>query len=60
MTKNSFYMGCKILLKDGGHNVVLLKARKVILLKTCFLNHPLKIIACDVSPTEKCECKIWH
>lgn len=53
-------MDCKILLKDGGHDVVLLKARKVILLKTWFSNDPLKIIACDVSPTEKYERKIWH
>lgn len=32
MTKNSFYMDCKILLKDGGHDVVLMTAIKVILL----------------------------
>jgi len=53
-------MDCKILLKDGGHDVVLLKDRKVVLLRTWFSSDPLKIIACDISSTEKCKYKIWH
>lgn len=56
---NSFYMDCKILLKGGGYEEVLLKVRKVILLKT-WSSGPLKNIAWDVLLTEKCECKIWY